>query len=91
MTNPPLPVLFRKSGEDVIAVFPTLPADYTGNTMVCYMHVGQHGACSIGFYLDSKPAYPHEYDDLLFRSGVEEVAHGSKTLAGTDGGIKIPM
>lgn len=40
---------FRKSlGGDLIAFFPTIPADHRGNVL-SYQHLGQHGAAT----------YPH--------------------------------
>jgi hypothetical protein len=65
------PVLFRVSrapkrdGADVTAVFPCEPWDTTGNTMACYAHIGQHGACSYGWYNTTRPATPTEYADLF--------------------------
>lgn len=39
------PVIFRKwaSGE-IIALFPTIPANATGSDCTCYSSIGQHGA-----------------------------------------------
>jgi hypothetical protein len=43
------PVILRRwddGSRDLIALFPTLPADGQGNLCMCYEHVGQHGgAC----------------------------------------------
>lgn len=58
------PVIFRKNDYGVTAVFPTLEADYAGN-MTCYAHIGQHSACSLGWYYTTKPAAETEYADLL--------------------------
>lgn len=65
-----LPIIFRaeRSGDfkgSVTAVFPTLPADYAGREMVCYVHVGQHSGCSWIWYRRTRPAKPEEYADLL--------------------------
>lgn len=66
MANPEiLPVLFRFDAGDVTAVFPTLAADQTGALMTCYAHIGQHSACSFGWYRGTRPAKPDEYADLL--------------------------
>lgn len=64
------PVVFRaeRSGPfkgDVTAVFPTMPADYAGREMTCYMHIGQHSGCSFGWLLKTRAAKPEEYADLL--------------------------
>jgi hypothetical protein len=44
-----IPVLFRmwknEGGQEVIAIFPTLPGTYESHTCDSYEHVGQHGAC----------------------------------------------
>src|ERR1700760_3682255 len=64
------PVVFRvhpspkEHGSEVIAVFPCEPADMDGQTMTCYAHVGQHGACSQDWYNQTRPARPEEYADL---------------------------
>lgn len=64
-----LPVLFRadRSGYfkgAVTAVFPTLPGS-DAYTATCYAHIGQHGACSRGWYWQTRAARPEEYTDLL--------------------------
>jgi len=60
-----LPVIFRKDKEDsaIVAIFPTIWE--TGNTMLCYAHVGQHGSASDEYYYSTLPATPDEYGDLL--------------------------
>lgn len=64
------PVLFRvhrapkKHGADVTAVFPCEPHDINGRYMSCYVHVGQHGACDLGWYQRTRPATAEEYADL---------------------------
>jgi hypothetical protein len=64
------PVIFRihrdtkNHGVDVTAVFPCDPADLDGHKMTCYAHVGQHGSCDYGWYLETRPAFPEEYADL---------------------------
>lgn len=69
MTNDLTPVLFRvdKHGPfkgNVTAVFPSEPADASGNMMTCFAHVGQHSGCSYGWYCTTRPATPAEYADL---------------------------
>ena len=64
------PVVFRadRSGPfngDVTAVFPADPYDVQGHLMGSYVHVGQHGGCSWGWYLTTRAARPDEYADLL--------------------------
>jgi hypothetical protein len=64
------PVLFRvsrapkRNGAEVAAVFPCVPADTSGDHMTCYTHVGQHGACSFGWYATTRAAKPAEYAGL---------------------------
>jgi hypothetical protein len=60
-----VPVLFRADRKDgeVTAVFPTLPANLTGQ-MTCYAHIGQHGGCDYGWYRTTRPARPDEYASL---------------------------
>lgn len=64
------PVLFRvhrspkKYGNEVTAVFPCEPSDYSGYTMTCYAHVGQHGSCDFDWYYKTRAAKPEEYADL---------------------------
>jgi hypothetical protein len=65
-----LPVIFRKhfergSGWGVTAFFPTEPSDYSGRTVTCYQHVGQHGGASFDYMHSGKLAKPEEYNDLL--------------------------
>lgn len=60
-----VPVIFRKEKDgDITAVFPALPASYDA-PMTCYAHIGQHSACSHGWYVTTKPASEAEYADLL--------------------------
>jgi len=58
------PVIFRvwKDG-DVIAIFPTEPADDRGNVS-CYMHLGQHGSTGRNVVWETRLAKPEEYADL---------------------------
>ena len=68
--EPLTPVLFRvprspkKHGSDVTAVFPCDPGDMSGLTMSCYAHIGQHSACSYGWYNETRAATPAEYASL---------------------------
>lgn len=64
------PVVFRAELNrlfkgDVVAVFPTLPADTIGAQMTCYAHIGQHSGCSFDWYNTTRAARPEEYADLL--------------------------
>ena len=54
----------QEYGSEVIAVFPCTPADLDGRTMTCYTDVGQHGACDMGWYNQTRPARPEEYAGL---------------------------
>jgi hypothetical protein len=64
-----LPVIFRvDTGEftgSVTAFFPTLPADYHGEQMTCYAHIGQHGGASFDYYHSTRPATEAESAGLL--------------------------
>lgn len=60
-----LPVIFRHDGEDVTAVFPTLPGTNNPSTMTCYAHIGQHGSCCADWVRSTSPALPSEYAPLL--------------------------
>ncbi len=54
--------------EDVYAYFPQIDWNRPvfGNTLkTCYVHVGQHSSCSIGYMQESKAATPEQYKDLL--------------------------
>jgi len=63
-------VTFRKDKagkfkDDITAVFPGVAADTTGG-ILCYAHIGQHGACDMQWIVnDTVPAKPHEYASLL--------------------------
>ncbi len=63
-----IPVIFRadRSGPhkgEVTAVFPSLESNY--GHCVCYAHIGQHGECAMGWYMETRAATPDEYVDLL--------------------------
>jgi hypothetical protein len=65
-----LPVIFRADTSAefagiVTAFFPTLPADYHGQQMTCYAHIGQHGGASFDYYASTRPATEAESVDLL--------------------------
>jgi hypothetical protein len=57
------PVIFRRDGDEIVAVFPTIEADPGQAT--CYAHIGQHSGCSRQWYYETRPAKPAEYADLL--------------------------
>lgn len=62
-----LDVIFRadrKRQPEITAVFPS-ECGTNEFDMTCYVHVGQHGACSRGWYGKTRAAKPHEYDSLL--------------------------
>ncbi len=57
----PLPVVFRMDEGEVLALFPTFPADRNGYQCMCYSHVGQHsGADYHGVINRSRPATAEE-------------------------------
>jgi len=60
-------VVFRKWKENgaVIALFPELPADTSGNFCDSFEHIGQHGGADYhGVLEQTYPARPHEYAEL---------------------------
>jgi len=59
------PVLFRYDDGEVVAVFPTNPADDAGHLVTCYAHIGQHSGCSRRWYQQTRPARADEYAGLL--------------------------
>ena len=62
------PVIFRKwrSEGDIIALFPTIPADYAGLYCQSYMHIGQHGSANYSLVLQqTRLAKLEEYAELL--------------------------
>ncbi len=79
-----LSVVFRaeRSGDhkgQVTAVFPT-EIDH-GPYYTCYAHVGQHSACSRGWYANTRAATPDEYADLLRElRGIYETGEDAVTL-----------
>lgn len=62
--NPIIPVVFRvwKGTKDVIALFPTLPADYTGLNCLSYERLGGHGGADYERVMDeTRAATTEEY------------------------------
>ena len=62
--NDATPVIFRMLGKEVIAIFPTIPGDRNVNPCQSYMHVGQHGSCTIHIGDMCRLATPREYMPL---------------------------
>lgn len=61
-----IPVIFRVGeGGDVIAIFPTIPADIHGEYCQSYEHIGQHGACSPGVISRTRRVKRGEHLDLI--------------------------
>ena len=60
-------VIFRKfrDTQDVIALFPEIPADTNPDNFLSYQHVGQHGACSMFINIITKPTTIEEATPLL--------------------------
>lgn len=70
-------VLFRKCDDGSIdAIFPEIPADFTGVSITCYAHIGQHSSCDTEWVQRTQPAKPSEYADLL----AELKAYGDGTV-----------
>ncbi len=57
-------VIFRKSKDEVTALFPLEPGDMSPATMTCYAHVGQHGVADMLWPRQTKLAKPSEYRSL---------------------------
>lgn len=61
----PTVVIFRVWDDDVLALFPELPADIQGKYCTSYQHVGQHGQADYDHCIyKSRPAKPDEYAEL---------------------------
>jgi hypothetical protein len=53
------------TSTEVIALFPTIPANHSGTDVMSYAHVGQHSAASPDIVVArTRPAKPHEYANL---------------------------
>ena len=62
-------VIFRKFPEgDVIAIFPFEKFDLNGN-YTSYMHIGQHGGCSLDLAKDLIKPSKEECQDLIEELG----------------------
>lgn len=49
--NTPVKVIFKRLGDDVIALFPALPGDSNPlRTCLSYQHVGQHGPATMDLF-----------------------------------------
>jgi hypothetical protein len=58
------PVMFRKEGDHILAVFPTVPSSCKGDVTV-YAHVGQHSGAEWAYIMTkTQPAEPSEYAAL---------------------------
>ena len=62
------PITTYESAREVIALFPTIPANY--GCIVCYSHIGQHSECDYAFATGHgaatiRNATPSEYASLL--------------------------
>jgi hypothetical protein len=62
------PVTIYETAHEVIALFPTLPANY--GQILCYSHIGQHSECAYEFARGKgtaviRNATPTEYTPLL--------------------------
>jgi hypothetical protein len=60
-------VVFRrwKDSGDIIALFPELPSDLSGDHCDAYEHVGQHGGADYhGVVQHTKPCSPNDAADL---------------------------
>lgn len=63
--NTPVKVIFKRLGDDVIALFPALPGDSNPlRTCLSYQHVGQHGAATMDLFT-LPPATAQEWTPLM--------------------------
>lgn len=58
-------VIFKSIDGDIEAFFPELAGDSNPHTMLCYAHIGQHGAAHEGYVVRGRNATPSEYNALL--------------------------
>lgn len=64
--EPKVEVVFRKDEDGVFALFPYIPWNRRGTTVTYYAHMGQHSGLNYHYaVMDSRPAKPEEYADLL--------------------------
>lgn len=63
--NPPVKVIFKRFGDEVIALFPSLPGDSDPyRTCLSYQHDGQHGAAAMDLFT-LPPATAQEFTPLF--------------------------
>ncbi len=55
-------VIFKYSQGGIVAFLPDIPTNL--GMIMSYMHIGQHGEASLGFYHECLKALPHEYKEL---------------------------
>ena len=65
MKKEQLPVIFKRYGNEVTALFPTIPGTNDPFTCTCYAHIGQHGSASEAYAAMRPAAKPSEYADLM--------------------------
>jgi hypothetical protein len=73
------PVVFRKEGQDILAVFPEQTGTNDPHTCGCYSHVGQHSSMDIMYLKElykTKPVKPSEYADL--KTELESIGYNLK-------------
>jgi|688.fasta_scaffold855315_2 hypothetical protein len=69
-------VIFKIIDDEVLAIFPNNLYNVLlyGNTMVdCYMHIGQHSACSVELIDELEDASEEQYKDLKIE--LEEIGY----------------
>lgn len=63
--NTPVKVIFKRLGDEVIALFPALPGDTNPlRTCLSYEHDGQHGAATMDLFA-LPPATAQEFTPLF--------------------------
>ena len=69
-------VVFKKFMDEVVAIFPNILYSEVlyGNEMItCYMHIGQHSACSVELLDELEDASEEQYKDLKIE--LEEIGY----------------
>lgn len=73
-----LPVIFRRDKQDsaIVAIFPTIWE--TGNTFLCYAHIGQHGSAAYEYYRNDTVPASEEDSAALYKElwGIYEYLPG---------------
>jgi hypothetical protein len=81
-----IPAVFRRwtDNGEVIALFPTLPADYAGHC-TSYMQVGQHGAADYDAVIElTRPVFMVQSDAATLARELEQIGYDFFPCAAED-------